>query len=560
MMASESAPVGPAGGAIDPYLQREIEATRGHGQRLPAAIAQRAQPQHRNVIDDVRVHTDAHAAQLSRSLNAEAFTLGRDVYFGDGAYQPGSSGGDQLLAHELTHVAQQQNTTGAAPGKLQVGPSNNAFENQAERAAIGHDGSPQTHSAVQIQRKMNFGYENLPDDLKQGKTAKSFGKQGVFSDLVQALQDYDNINGIKKEMVQLQVLKRLAIKWYKEHPKISGFADLQKDSFLTRMLEPLRNEIVLKEQEYAAHQATTKTQYLADVKTESKARAVGETAEQRQGNRFNAMSEPTKLYKRARALEKGRVATDTDGNEVEGQNSGAIQMMHQYGLTSADVLGIQTYVSENFNYINPALGRDKAYLEGRWDNIPQDSKEALKPLIKQTLGRENLKGVSAAESSAVASDSLIEQGRAHAKVAKWAMRKLPDCPPQTVYRGESLSEVDFAHLKKTKHKQVPNFWSLSKNRDASESFAVQNAWKAERPIGILYVIHYQHSGKDIAGLSQKAGEAEVLLMPKVPFRVAKMADKSTEKAQMWEVHLEHASNADGSAVDKKEKKEKKEKK
>ncbi|MBL8972229.1 MAG: DUF4157 domain-containing protein, partial [Myxococcales bacterium] len=61
----------------------------------------------------VRVHSDAQADALSRSLQAEAFTSGRDLYFRSGAYDPSSRRGQALLAHELTHV-QQQRATGAA--------------------------------------------------------------------------------------------------------------------------------------------------------------------------------------------------------------------------------------------------------------------------------------------------------------------------------------------------------------------------------------------------------------------------------------------------------------
>ncbi|MHC1599758.1 MAG: eCIS core domain-containing protein [Candidatus Methanospirareceae archaeon] len=60
----------------------------------------------------VRVHTDSNAAQLSRDLNAQAFTHGRNIHFGAGKYNPESSQGKKLLAHELTHVVQQ---TGGAP-------------------------------------------------------------------------------------------------------------------------------------------------------------------------------------------------------------------------------------------------------------------------------------------------------------------------------------------------------------------------------------------------------------------------------------------------------------
>ena len=62
-------------------------------------------------LSDVRIHADGQSDTLCRSLSAEAFTTGSDVFFSSGAYQPGTRSGDHLLAHELTHVVQQ----GSAP-------------------------------------------------------------------------------------------------------------------------------------------------------------------------------------------------------------------------------------------------------------------------------------------------------------------------------------------------------------------------------------------------------------------------------------------------------------
>lgn len=56
-----------------------------------------------------RIHADSNAVQMSRELSAQAFTHGRDIYFGAGRYSPGTSSDKRLLAHELTHVVQQNN-------------------------------------------------------------------------------------------------------------------------------------------------------------------------------------------------------------------------------------------------------------------------------------------------------------------------------------------------------------------------------------------------------------------------------------------------------------------
>jgi hypothetical protein len=55
----------------------------------------------------VKVHTDSQSDQLNKSIQAKAFTTGQDVFFRQGAYEPSSQGGQELIAHELTHVVQQ---------------------------------------------------------------------------------------------------------------------------------------------------------------------------------------------------------------------------------------------------------------------------------------------------------------------------------------------------------------------------------------------------------------------------------------------------------------------
>ncbi|RLB60373.1 MAG: hypothetical protein DRG80_05420 [Deltaproteobacteria bacterium] len=58
-------------------------------------------------FSNVRIHADSEAACMARVLNAEAFTYGRDIYFGEGRYKPNTLTGKWLLANELVHVVQQ---------------------------------------------------------------------------------------------------------------------------------------------------------------------------------------------------------------------------------------------------------------------------------------------------------------------------------------------------------------------------------------------------------------------------------------------------------------------
>ena len=61
-------------------------------------------------FSNVSIHNDSEAINLNSELQAQAFTHGRDIYFNKGKYNPENGEGKRLLAHELTHVVQQQNT------------------------------------------------------------------------------------------------------------------------------------------------------------------------------------------------------------------------------------------------------------------------------------------------------------------------------------------------------------------------------------------------------------------------------------------------------------------
>jgi len=89
-------------------------------------------------FSDVRVHTGAKADESARSINAQAYTVGTDVVFRSGAYEPDSPGGRHVLAHELAHVMQQKagpvSGTPAAGG-ISISHPSDSFEQAAERSA-----------------------------------------------------------------------------------------------------------------------------------------------------------------------------------------------------------------------------------------------------------------------------------------------------------------------------------------------------------------------------------------------------------------------------------------
>jgi hypothetical protein len=95
-----------------PGLQNQIHSLKGGGHTLPKSVRSYFEPRFGADFSRVRVHNDSQAAHAARSLNARAFTIGRDMVFGARQYSPGSLAGKKLMAHELTHVVQQNPATG----------------------------------------------------------------------------------------------------------------------------------------------------------------------------------------------------------------------------------------------------------------------------------------------------------------------------------------------------------------------------------------------------------------------------------------------------------------
>ena len=94
--------------AAMPVMQR-IQARRGAGNPLPEAIQRHLEQGLNHDLSAVRIHDDAEADKLSKSVNALAFTTGTDIYFRSGKFNPNTQSGLELLAHEVTHTVQQSN-------------------------------------------------------------------------------------------------------------------------------------------------------------------------------------------------------------------------------------------------------------------------------------------------------------------------------------------------------------------------------------------------------------------------------------------------------------------
>lgn len=103
---------GGTGATVDGETEAEIRSVTSGGRPLSASERSFFEPRFGQDFSDVRVHTGPEADEAARSINAEAFTIGSDIAFARGNYQPGTRQGKELLAHELTHVVQQTSGVG----------------------------------------------------------------------------------------------------------------------------------------------------------------------------------------------------------------------------------------------------------------------------------------------------------------------------------------------------------------------------------------------------------------------------------------------------------------
>ncbi|MDT8323996.1 MAG: DUF4157 domain-containing protein, partial [Bacteroidota bacterium] len=97
----------------DKTFEQRLHSSSGGGNPLPESTREYMETRFGADFSGVRVHTDARAQEMNRDIHAHAFTHGSDIYFNSGRYDPDSSGGKTLLAHELTHTIQQ----GASPAQ-----------------------------------------------------------------------------------------------------------------------------------------------------------------------------------------------------------------------------------------------------------------------------------------------------------------------------------------------------------------------------------------------------------------------------------------------------------
>ncbi|MHC4308358.1 MAG: eCIS core domain-containing protein [Planctomycetota bacterium] len=144
--------------AVTPSLESRINGLKGGSQPLDRAARSFFELRFGYDFSQVRVHTGANAEESARDVNAKAFTLGRDVMFGGGQFDLGSKQGKRLLAHELTHVVQQEG--------VQCSPTR-PMRNSMSRKIVPKE--PTEDTAI-IRRKVSSQFNNIIENMSYSGT------------------------------------------------------------------------------------------------------------------------------------------------------------------------------------------------------------------------------------------------------------------------------------------------------------------------------------------------------------------------------------------------------
>lgn len=120
---------------LDDETEGRINQQRGGGQALDEGVRDRLESNLGQDFSGVRVHTTPESDTLNQQLGAKAFTTGSDIFFRQDQYDPHSSSGQELIAHEAAHVVQQSSgVVGGGPG-MTVNAPGDIYEQQADSVA-----------------------------------------------------------------------------------------------------------------------------------------------------------------------------------------------------------------------------------------------------------------------------------------------------------------------------------------------------------------------------------------------------------------------------------------
>ncbi len=161
-----SASAGPEGGDLEGDLAHKIQSERSSGQPLDTGVRRQVEAKLGQDLSQVRVHTDSNAAELSQQLGAQAFTTGRDIFYGAG-HTPSDV---DLTTHEATHTIQQgmgedmPASVGAADTHHEQAAAQAASSSGPVGGGVQREMDDEEPHEVQMKRDLNSSIQREAED------------------------------------------------------------------------------------------------------------------------------------------------------------------------------------------------------------------------------------------------------------------------------------------------------------------------------------------------------------------------------------------------------------
>lgn len=177
-----------AGMAVSADVESAIQQARGGGQPLDESIRVPMEQAFGADFSGVRVHADGESDRLARSIQARAFTTEQDIFFQRGEYQPTSLSGQRLLAHELTHIVQQNGNVSSGNNTIRRSPQPMIQRNptQGDRDHLSGVLTHQYYAQNQL-KHLNFNNLTNPDQttlqhyMQNAEIQAATAETGIFS-------------------------------------------------------------------------------------------------------------------------------------------------------------------------------------------------------------------------------------------------------------------------------------------------------------------------------------------------------------------------------------------
>lgn len=166
-------------------IESSLKSSKGSGRKLSKPVKHTMETGFGADFSQVNIHTDSNAIQMSKQINAQAFTHGNDIYFNKGKYNPSSNTGKHLLAHELTHTIQQKGMVHKKIQKLSYGSGSAPHSDYSE---VPTDEKGRIDKAMAIVKKIADNPDKYP-------VCHNFFKDKTPSGTAKTLKEiYDRMN------------------------------------------------------------------------------------------------------------------------------------------------------------------------------------------------------------------------------------------------------------------------------------------------------------------------------------------------------------------------------